>query len=203
MNITELRKSLDSLPILAKNRNLSMHDFIEHQKDENFPDLAAKAFLIAKDWALEPSLPKVAKKHGLKKIEVQEIIQHPLVHAAMIRMRDIYCQHDIIDKAWIKAQRVRALHMAMGDEDIYQIDRNGMQVEGQETNLTAVRGILQDLEKSHGFNSDTLNPRPVFNVISSGTVNIDGNSFLSQFKEEDNAPLDSVETVKYKEIKND
>lgn len=204
MSIKELRESLNTTQQLAKNRHLTLEEFINLQKETNFPDLDAKAFLIARDWALEPVLPKVARKHGLKKCEIQEILQHPLVHAAMLSMRDIYCQHDIVDKAWIQAQRVRALHMAMGDEEIYHIDRNGMQFEGQETNLLAARGLLQDLEKAGGFMNDDIKARPIINVINHGTVNMDKTrTFLDQFRPKGCPPLDSVEDGEFEEMQNE
>ncbi|EKO3871034.1 hypothetical protein ACP6H1_07600 [Vibrio harveyi] len=181
MNINELRQHLDTLPVVANNRRISVQELIKENQKNGFADLDAKLFLLAKDWAIDPDLPAIAKQHKLKKDEVKELILSPLVHAAMLHCRDIYAQHSIVDAAWIRNQRVRGFHMAMGDEEIYQIDRNGMQCEGQETNLAAARGFLNDMEKADNLENG-IDTRPVFNIVNSGNMSINGGSFLDQFK---------------------
>lgn len=190
MNINELRQHLDTLPVVANNRRISVQELIKENQENGFADLDAKLFLLAKDWAINPDLPAVAKQHKLKKDEVRELVSSPLVHAAMLYCRDIYAQHSIVDAAWIRNQRIRGFHMAMGDEEIYQIDRNGMQCEGQETNLAVARGFLNDMEKADNLESG-IDARPVFNIVNSGNMSINAGSFLDQFK---TATRDEVES---------
>lgn len=191
MSIKELRQHLDSLLVVANNRRASVQELIKENRENGFADLDAKLFLLAKDWAINPDLTSIAKQHKLKRDEVRELISSPLVHAAMLYCRDIYANHSIVDAAWIKNQRVRGFHMAMGDEEIYQIDRNGMQCEGQETDLAAARGFLNDLEKADNLKNG-IDSRPVFNIINSGQMSIGSGSFLDQFKAANQGEQDSL-----------
>ncbi|HHK8658613.1 TPA: hypothetical protein ACQYF6_001132 [Vibrio parahaemolyticus] len=181
MSIKDLRQHLDTLPVVANNRRISVQELIKENQGNGFADLDAKLFILAKDWAINPDLNSIAKQHKLKKDEVRELISSPLVHAAMLHCRDIYTTHSIVDTAWIRNQRVRGFHMAMGDEGIYQIDRNGMQCEGQETNLAAARGFLNDMEKANNLENG-IDARPVFNIVNSGKMSINSGTFLDQFK---------------------
>ncbi|MGR5297548.1 hypothetical protein ACPV5U_18500 [Vibrio mediterranei] len=203
MSIKHLRQHLDTLPTLANNRRISIKELVKQNQGNGFADLDGKLFLLAQDWAINPDLPTVAKKYKLKKEEVKELIASPLVHAAMMHCRNIYSQHSIVDAAWIQNQRVRGFHMAMGDEEIYQIDRNGLQCEGQDTNLAAARGFLNDLEKANNFENG-IDSRPLINIINSGgTVNMSNESFFAQFRPEKVPPLDSAVIGEVGEMQHD
>ncbi|WP_231115553.1 hypothetical protein [Vibrio coralliilyticus] len=203
MSIKELRQHIDALPKLAHNRRISIAELVNQNKENGFSDLDGKLFLLAQDWAINPDLRAVAKKHKLTKEEVKELIGSPLVHAAMMHCRNIYKQHSIVDAAWIENKRLMALEMAMGNEEINMIDRNGMQIEGKDTNLTVARGFLNDLEKTKS-QENGIDSRPMINIVNNGgTVNMNNEDFFAQFNKEQNASLGSVEEGEYEELHND
>ncbi|WP_394144928.1 hypothetical protein [Vibrio atypicus] len=203
MNIKELRQHLSTLPTIANNRRISFKELVKQNQTNGFSDLEAKLFLLAKDWAIDPNLPAIAKKHSLKKTQVKELLSSPLVHAAMLHCRELYSQHSIVDAAWIQNQRVRGFHLAMGDGETYRIDRNGLQCEGQETNLTAARGFLNDLEKTNNLENG-IDARPMINVVNNGgTVHMSNQEFFAQFSQGSENPLGSVDEGEFEEIYNE
>ncbi|MGI9888040.1 hypothetical protein [Vibrio chagasii] len=151
----------------ASNSKMKIDDYMEQQAEKNFPMLDPLGQEIAIEWAHNPVANRVAKEFGLGTSSLLKILKLPLVAAAVRHYRSEITEDVILDKKAIRAERWDLYLMAKGEKDIQKIDKDGMQVEGKETNLPAAERLLSSIEKADGqLIDDNLNNSGLVMVFS-------------------------------------
>ena len=152
------------------------NEYIERQKERNFPELSDQDRGFAIEYIQNGySHTDAAEKVGRARSAGKKLLANPLVAAYIKFLQEGMWQESLITHHFVEMKYFELLDMAMGEEEINLVDKDGHQFQAKITDISNAVKIVDKMSLMNGHSQ-----KPEDKGKGNISIRIDNNAWLGE-----------------------